>query len=81
MNASSQNVIREVCQAHDNDRTRLLDIALAVQEQLGCVTSEAVDQIAAQLGCPRVEVQSTVSFYAFLDDKPRGQVVIRLCND
>ncbi len=81
MNASSQDVIREACQVHDNDRTRLLDIALAVQERLGCVGLEAVDQIAGQLGCPRVEVEGIVSFYAFLNDKPRGQVVIRLCND
>jgi [NiFe] hydrogenase diaphorase moiety large subunit len=37
--------------------------------------------IAAALGTHRVEVESVVSFYSFLSDKPKGKVVIRLCND
>lgn len=58
-----------------------MDIAIAVQERHGQVSDEAINQIASELGIPRVEVDSLVTFYAFLSKKPRGKVVIRLCND
>jgi [NiFe] hydrogenase diaphorase moiety large subunit len=37
--------------------------------------------IALELRTHRVEVESLVSFYAFLTEKPNGRIVIRLCND
>ncbi|MGD0265440.1 MAG: NAD(P)H-dependent oxidoreductase subunit E [Candidatus Methylomirabilota bacterium] len=73
--------IREICRTHGNDPTRLMDIARAVQGKHGCVSSQALDLIAQAVGIPRVEVESLVSFYTFLSVKPKGNVVIRLCND
>ncbi len=73
--------VREICGSYGNDATRLMDIVRAVQDQQGCVSSRALDLIAAAVGIPRVEVESLVSFYAFLSVTPRGRVVIRLCND
>lgn len=73
--------VREICQACGNDRTRLMDICRAVQNQFGCVSGEAMDLIARECRCPRVEVESVVSFYAFFSDKPKGKIVIRLCDD
>jgi len=73
--------IREICGTCGNDPTRLMDIARAVQGKFGCVSSQALDLIAQAVGIPRVEVESLVSFYAFLSVKPKGKVVIRLCND
>jgi [NiFe] hydrogenase diaphorase moiety large subunit len=58
-----------------------MDIARAVQGKHGCVSSQALDLIAQAVGIPRVEVESLVSFYSFLSVKPKGNVVIRLCND
>ena len=59
----------------------MMDIVLAVQERFGCVSPEAMDAIALAVGSHRVEVESVVTFYAFLSVKPQGKVVIRLCND
>jgi len=73
--------IREICRAYGNDPTRLMDVARAVQGKYGCVSSQALDLIARAVRTPRVEVESLVSFYAFLSVKPKGKVVIRLCND
>jgi len=73
--------IREICGTYGNDPTRLMDVARAVQSKYGCVCSEAIDIIARAVQIPRVEVESLVSFYAFLSVKPKGKVVIRLCND
>jgi [NiFe] hydrogenase diaphorase moiety large subunit len=60
------------------DRTRLLDVALAVQKRFGYISNEAVGAMARGLGLHAVEVEDTVSFYAFLDRIPRGEFRIRL---
>jgi [NiFe] hydrogenase diaphorase moiety large subunit len=59
----------------------MMDIVRAVQDRYGCVSGEAMEAIARQIGVHRVEVQSVVSFYAFLSEQPKGKVVIRLCDD
>jgi [NiFe] hydrogenase diaphorase moiety large subunit len=81
MSDSLAATVRDICQACGRDRARLLDILHAVQERCGCVSSPALDLIAREVGVQRVEVESVVSFYAFLSQRPKGQVVIRLCND
>ena len=71
----------EICRRFGNDRTRMMDIVLEVQGRFGCVSHEAMEQIAHAVNTHRVEVESLVTFYSFLSVKPQGQVVIRLCSD
>ncbi len=73
--------VKEVCQRHGNDRTRMMDIVTDIQKAVGYVSGEAKDLIAAAVGTHRVEVESVVSFYSFLSDQPKGKVVIRMCDD
>ncbi|MBN2582345.1 MAG: NAD(P)H-dependent oxidoreductase subunit E, partial [Planctomycetes bacterium] len=81
MSESLESAVKGICKACGNDRTRMMDIVRAVQEKLGCVSSKAMDAIAREVSCHRVEVESVVSFYAFLSTRPKGKVVIRLCDD
>ncbi len=81
MSGNLQSEIKAICQSCGNDRTKMMDIVLAVQEKFGQVGGEAMDLIAKFVNCNRVEVESVVSFYAFLSKNPKGKVVIRLCND
>jgi [NiFe] hydrogenase diaphorase moiety large subunit len=81
MSATKEKTIAKICESFGNDRSRMMDIVLAVQDEFGCVDSQAMDAIAAATGSQRVEVESVVSFYAFTTSKPEGKVVIRLCND
>jgi [NiFe] hydrogenase diaphorase moiety large subunit len=81
MSASISEEIAEICSDQDNDRSRLLDIVIGVQEQFGQVDDAAITQISKHTTSPRVEVESLVSFYAFLSKEPHGKVCIRLCND
>ena len=74
-------VTDEICRRFGNDRTRMMDIVLEVQARFGCVSHEAMEQIARAVNTHRVEVESLVTFYSFLSVKPQGQVVIRLCSD
>jgi [NiFe] hydrogenase diaphorase moiety large subunit len=74
-------VIKEICAKFGNDRARLMDMVEAVQKKLDHVPREAFALIAKEAKTHRVEVESVVSFYAFLSDKKKGEVVIRLCDD
>jgi [NiFe] hydrogenase diaphorase moiety large subunit len=81
MGDSLDEIIKEICKSCGYDRTRMMDIVRQVQGRVGCVSNEAMDLIAKEVGAHRVQVESVVSFYAFLTDRPKGKVVIRLCND
>ncbi len=73
--------ISSICARYGNDRSRLMDIVREVQGDLGCIDPRSACAIAEQVSCEPVEVESAVSFYAFLSDRPRGHIPIRLCND
>ncbi len=78
---SDADSVKGICRKCDSDATRMMDILREVQQTFGCVDDDAIDAIAETVGIPRVEVESTVSFYAFLSKTPKGRFVIRLCND
>jgi len=81
MSENIQAEIKQICQNCDNDRTRMMDIVRTVQQKFGRVGNEAMNLIAKCVNCRRAEVEGVVSFYAFLSKRPKGKVVIRLCND
>jgi len=52
-----------------------------VNEQLGYVPHQAVEELAALLGLAPAEIQDTLSFYGFFkQDKPQGRVRIWFCH-
>jgi [NiFe] hydrogenase diaphorase moiety large subunit len=79
--SSMKTVVTEVCRRYGNTRTRLMDIVRDIQETMGYVPREAFDLIAQEANTHRVEVESVVSFYAFLSEQKKGEMVIRLCDD
>ena len=81
MTENAEAAVKDICAKHGNDPVRLMDMIRDVQQAFQCVNAEAVDTIASTVGCPRVEVHSAVSFYAFLTEQPTGEVVVRVCND
>ncbi len=81
MSATQERTVASICESYGNDGSRLMDIVLAVQDRFGCVDGAAMDSIARATATERVDVESVVSFYAFTASQPRGEVVIRLCND
>ncbi len=81
MSGNLEAAIKDICKSQGNDKGRMMDIVRAVQEQFGCVSDEAIDIISKEISIPRVEVDSTVSFYSFLSKTPKGRIVVRLCND
>ena len=62
-----------------SDRSALLPILQEVQRKYFHISEYCMQVIADLLDIHPVEVHSVVSFYSFLDEKPQGQFVIRLC--
>ena len=58
---------------HRRDGTRLMQILRETQESLGWLPPQAISEIAAAIGWPRVRVESTASFYSFFHLKPLGR--------
>ena len=81
MNQTLARLVKNLCDDVKNDPARLMDVVTAVQDSLACVSADAIDLIVRRLHIPRVLVESTVTFYSFLSETPKGKVVIRLCND
>ena len=71
--------IHELVDKHGRDRSSLLPILQAIQNKYSYVSDFAMQEIADLLGIHPVEVYSVVSFYSFLDEKPKAKMVIRLC--
>jgi [NiFe] hydrogenase diaphorase moiety large subunit len=73
--------IKEICRKYGNERARLMDIVREIQREFSHVPPESYDLIAREASTHRVEVESVISFYAFLSDRKQGRVVLRLCDD
>ncbi len=78
--ASLDAVVKQVVSKYKNDKTRLMDIITDVQAELGCVSDEAVVQIAKQLDISKVDVEGVITFYHFFTKTPRGKYTVYLNN-
>jgi len=60
-------------------RAVLVPALMECQKYYGCVTPEVSAAVAAETGLPYAEVQSVVSFYAMLYERPLGKYFIGVC--
>ena len=81
MNKNTQDTIKWICSQYGGDKTRMMDILRDLQAEFGSISNEAIQAIARELGTTFVEVESTVTFYAFFSKAQKGEIVIRLCDD
>jgi len=70
--------ITSIVKKYNNDSTRLMDILIDVQSELGYLSEFTIDEIAKSLSIPKVDVIQTVSFYHFFARKPRGKYTVYL---
>lgn len=57
----------------------LLPILHRVQQELGCIPSDAVPVIASELNLTRAEVHGVISFYHDFRTEPAGRNIVRIC--
>lgn len=75
-----ENQIKSIIKKYGNDKSRLMDILLDIQEKNRCVSPEAVDIVAKELKMTTAEVKQTLSFYHFFSCQSVGNVAIYLNN-
>jgi NADH-quinone oxidoreductase E subunit len=71
--------IRGWTEQYGNARNALIPILQEIQKKYYYISDYAMQIVADYLKIHPVEVYSVISFYSFLDDKPKGKYIIRLC--
>ena len=74
------NTVNNVVKKYNGDATRLMDILIDIQSELGHLSDWTIEQISKTLDIPRVSIEQTVSFYHFFTKEPRGKYTVYLNN-
>ena len=74
----AESVVEQVLRRYHHDPSRLMDILIDIQEQVGYLSDDTVEYIGTQLNLSTVDVEQTVSFYHFFAKKPRGKYTVYL---
>ncbi len=75
-----KTIIIDILKKYKNERHRLMDILLDIQDELGHIPEEFNPLIADELSISRVELEETISFYHFFSQKPLGKYTVYLNN-
>ncbi|MGE5515070.1 MAG: NAD(P)H-dependent oxidoreductase subunit E [Bacteroidota bacterium] len=67
------SVLPPILKHHGHDPSRLVQILREAQDHLTYIAPATVTYLAEALKIPRSQVESTLQFYAFLYDEPRGK--------
>ena len=74
-----QTLIKELADKHGRQRESLLPIIQGVVEQENYLSEQSMIEIAKEVDLPAADVYGTASFYSFLETKPTGKYIIRVC--
>lgn len=73
------NKLNKLYKKYGEKRDALLPILQEVQDEYSYLSEDIINEIAKIFGISQTEVFSVASFYHFLNIKPKGKYVIRLC--
>ncbi len=73
------NLIKSLADKYGRYQESLLPILQGVVENSRFISEEAMVEIARELDISAARVYGTASFYSFLNSKPVGENVIRVC--
>ena len=62
-------------------RSALIPMLLYAQDEIGCVSEAAIQEIAQRLGLFDTEVRSVLSYYSMLRTRPAGRYNIQVCTN
>ena len=79
LSATSVAKIEEICDRYINEKTPLMMILSAIQEEYGYIPLEVQEIVSAKTGISVAEIYGVVTFYSFFSLKPKGKYVIGCC--
>lgn len=74
-----KTTVLEIIKVHKTMPGNLLPILHGIQDTLGYIPSEAVEDIAKELHLSLAEVHGVITFYHYFRDTPPGKSTIHLC--
>ena len=72
--------VLQILDGHHHDRSRLVPILQAVQEEDRYLPEEVMTLVATSLGLPPAKVYGVAPFYSHFALQPKGKYVIRVCD-
>jgi len=72
--------VLQILDGYQRDRSRLVPILQAVQEEYRYLPEEVMTLVATSLGIPPAKVYGVATFYSHFALQPKGKYVIRVCD-
>lgn len=72
-------LVKNLADQHGRSRESLIPILQGIVREQRYLSDEAMTEVARELDIAAAQVYGTATFYSFLDTKPRGKYVIRVC--
>lgn len=63
------------------EREKILERLESIQERHGYLKEDELLKLGRRLGIPLSEVYGTASFYSFLETEPKGDHIVRVCEN
>ncbi|QIA09208.1 NADH-quinone oxidoreductase subunit NuoE [Draconibacterium halophilum] len=74
-----QTLVKNLADKHGRSRESVLPILQGVVEQEKFLSERSMIEIAREIDIPAADVYGTATFYSFLETKPAGKFIIRVC--
>jgi NADH:ubiquinone oxidoreductase subunit E len=74
-----KELVKDLADKHGRTRESLLPILQGIITEERFISDAAMTEVARELDMSAALVYGTATFYSFLDTKPRGKYVIRVC--
>lgn len=74
-----QSLIKDLADKHGRKKESLLPIMQGVVERESFLSEHSMVEIAREIDMPAADVYGTATFYSFLETKPTGKYIIRVC--
>ena len=74
-----KELVKELADKHGRTRDSLLPMLQGIIAEDRYISDAAMTEVARELDMSAALVYGTATFYSFLDTKPRGEYVIRIC--
>jgi len=78
-NASVEELVRDIIDAHRRDRGALLPILHAILAEFGYLDQDVLPLVAKELNISRADVHGVVTFYEDFRQEPPGRTKVRIC--
>lgn len=71
----------EVIARYPVKRSAIVPLLLFAQDEIGCVSDEAMEEIARRVGVRPIEVIEDISYYSMLRRQPMGKYHLQICTN